>query len=146
MEIRKKTSASDDTTMLSKDDDSIELDSAISNVKPYDNDMRDRMIKYSTEMKFVKDRYITPVTVEFNLPLKSSDNTINIAPMHCNIFIVMRILDFSVKFITQDDKVFEHANDFSTENECKMNFLNTTEDFERFKTKNIFSYLSINAK
>ena len=40
--------------MLSKDDDSIESDSATLNVNPYDNDMRDRMIKYSTEVKFVK--------------------------------------------------------------------------------------------
>ena len=81
--------------------------------------MRDCTIKHATEVKFVKDRHTTPATVESSSPLKSNDNTINIAADHCNIFVDMKILDSLVKFITQDGKVFAHPTYFSTGNEQK---------------------------
>ena len=40
------------------------------------------MIKYATEIKFVKDSYTTPTIVEFISPFKSGNSTINIASIY----------------------------------------------------------------
>ena len=46
--------------------------------------------------------------VEFSSPLKSSNNTINIAYIHFKIFVAINILDSFLKRITQDGNIFEH--------------------------------------
>ena len=46
------------------------------------NGIRDCMIKHATEVEFIKYRYTTPVTVEFNSSQRSRDNAINIAAIH----------------------------------------------------------------
>ena len=97
------------------------------------------MIKYASEIKFVKYRHTTPVTVEFSSPLKSGNNTINITAIHCKIFAAMKILDSSLKLITQVGKTFEHPKYFPTGNEYKTCFTNTTKELDRYKSKNIFS-------
>ena len=51
-------------------------------MNPYTTYMRDRKIKHATEIKFVKDRYTTPMIVELSCPLKSGSNIINIASIH----------------------------------------------------------------
>ena len=48
------------------DDNSAESDVIIPTTNSCNNDTRDRMIKYVTEVKFVKDRYIAPATVDFS--------------------------------------------------------------------------------
>ena len=45
------------------------------------------MIKYASEIKFVKDRYTTPVTIEFSSLLKLGDNTINTTAIYCKISV-----------------------------------------------------------
>ena len=80
------------------------------------------MIKHATEIKYVKDRYTTPMIVEFSSPLKSRNNTINIASIYCNIFAAMKILDPSLKLITQVGKIYEHPKDFPTGNDYRMFF------------------------
>ena len=97
------------------------------------------MIKHATEIKFVKDRYTTPIIIEFSSPLNSGNNTINIASMHCKIFAAMKILDPSLKLITQAGKIYEDPKDIPTGNEHKTNFPNTTEELDRFKSKKTFS-------
>ena len=87
---------------------------------PYNNGMRDRMIKYASDIKFIKDRYIAPVTVELSSPLKSREDIIHITATHCKIFVAMKLLDSTVKLITQDDKVFEHPTYLYTDNEYKI--------------------------
>ena len=67
---------------------------------PYNIDMRDRMITHATLIKFVKDRYTTPMIVEFSSPLKSGNNTIKIVSIHCKIFAAIKILDSSLELIT----------------------------------------------
>ena len=94
----------------------------ITKPNPYNTDTRDRMIKDATEIKFVKDRYTTPMIVEFSSPLKSASNTINIASIHCKIFTAMKLLDSSLKIITQDGRIIEHPKTFPTGNEYKNIF------------------------
>ena len=86
--------------------------------------MRDRMIKHVTKIKFVKDRHTTPMIDEFSSPLKSGNNTMNIASIHYKIFATMKILNPSLKLITRAGKIYEHPKDFPTENEYK-NILQT---------------------
>ena len=66
--------------------------------------------------------YTTPMIVEFSSPLKSGNNTINIASIHCKIFAAMKILESSLKIIIQAGKIYEHPKDFPTGNEYKKCF------------------------
>ena len=92
--------------------------------------MRDRIIKHATEIKFVKDRYTTPMIIEFSSPLKTGNNTINIASIHCKIFAAMKLLESSLKIITQDERIIENPKNFPTGNEYKKHFPNTTEELD----------------
>ena len=126
-DINAMTTLNDDETMnpsedQPEDDSIIPTNDNLTKPNPYNSDMRDRMIKHATEIKFVKDRYITPIIVEFSSPLKSGNNTINIASIHCQIFTAMKLLDSSLKIITQDGRIIEHPKDFSTGNEYKKTF------------------------
>ena len=63
---------------LSKEDpanDTMNSDDTLPPTNPYNNDMRDRMIKHELKIKFIKTRYTTPADVEFSSPHKSRDNT-----------------------------------------------------------------------
>ena len=83
------------------DDDDVDFSTAsLAKLKPYNTDMRDRMIKHATKIKFVKDRYTTPMIAKLSSPLKSGNNTVNVASIHCKIFSVIKILDSSLKLIT----------------------------------------------
>ena len=81
--------------------------------------MRDRMIKHATEIKFAKDRYTTPMILEFSSPLKSGNNAINIVSIHCKIFAAMKLLDSSLKIITQDGRIIEHSKKSPPGNDYK---------------------------
>ena len=121
-----KTPTIEDQTMHPSEEhpDDNDADSrAESLTKPnmYNTDILDRMIKHETEIKFVKDRYTTPMIVEFSSQLKSGNNTINIAFIHCKIYAAMKILDQSLKIIIQAVKIYEHPKDFPTRNEYKKN-------------------------
>ena len=121
------------------DDHFIESDVTTPTANYFNNDMRDRMLKHAIEIKFVKDSYTTPVTVEFSSPPKSGDNTTNIDATYWKIFVAMKILEPSVKLTTQHGNAFEHSKYFPTGNEYNTYFPNTTEDLDRFKSTNIFS-------
>lgn len=60
------------------DDTNINSIDTSTSTNPYNNYLRDRMLQYASEIKYVKDRYTTPVTVELSSTLKSGDNTITI--------------------------------------------------------------------
>ena len=65
------------------DDDDVDFSTAsLAKLKPYNTDMRDRMIKHATKIKFVKDRYTTPIIVESSSPLELGNNAVNIASIH----------------------------------------------------------------
>ena len=64
------------------------------------------MIKHTTEVKCVKDRYTIPVTVEINSSQRSRDSTINVDDVHHKTFVATKMFDPSVKFITVA-KLFE---------------------------------------
>ena len=86
-------------------------------MNPYTTYMRDRKIKHATEIKFVKDRYTTPMIVELSCPLKSGSNIINIASIHCKIFAATRLLDSSPKTTAQDGRIIEYLKDFPNGND-----------------------------
>ena len=64
------------------------------------------MITHTTEVKCVKDRNTTPVTVEINSSQRSRDNIINVDDVHHKTLVATKMLDPSVKFITVT-KLFE---------------------------------------
>ena len=89
----------------------------LTKLNPYNTYIRDWIIKQATEIKFVKDRYTTPMIVELSCPLKSGSNIINIASIHCKIFAATRLLDSSPKTTAQDGRIIEHPKDFPTGND-----------------------------
>ena len=104
IENNANTPPNDDETMTPSDDHPREnsitsVHDNLTKPNPYNTDMRDRMIKHATEIRFVKDRYTTPMIVEFSSPLKSGSNTIIIVSIHCKIFTAMKLLDSSLKII-----------------------------------------------
>ena len=96
-DINAMTTLNDDETMtpseIQPEDETITpTNDNLPKPNPYNSDMRDIMIKHATEIKFVKDRYTTPIIVEFSSPQKSGNNTINIASILCQIFTAMKLL------------------------------------------------------
>ena len=68
--------------------------------------------------------------VEFSSPLKSGDDTINIATIHYKSFAAMIILDPSLKLITLSGKISEYPKYFPTVNKYNKHFPNTTETID----------------
>lgn len=64
--VEKAPENDDETIHLSdddSDDDSIKSVTTSTTNNPYNNDTKDLMIKHASDMKGVKDRYTTPVTI-----------------------------------------------------------------------------------
>ena len=70
-----------------------------------------RDVAHAVEVKYQNNRYTTPVNVEFGIT--ESDNTVNFASKHCKLFAAIKILDLSVKIITDDDTVIHHPQKHS---------------------------------
>ena len=71
----------------------------------------ERHITHAAEIKFINDRYITSVTVEFGS--SKSDNSVNFSVKHRKLFTVLTLLDPSLS-ITINDTTFNHPGEFST--------------------------------
>ena len=70
----------------------------------------ERRIAHATEIKFINNRYVTPVTVE--LGSSDSENSVNLPVKYRKLFLVLKILDPSLS-ITINDTTFNHPGEFS---------------------------------
>ena len=69
----------------------------------------ERHFAYAAEIKFIIDRYITPVTVEFGS--SESNNLVNIPVKHHKLFATLKILDPFIS-ITINDTAFNYPGEF----------------------------------
>ena len=69
----------------------------------------ERHIVHAAEIKFINDRYITPVTVEFGST--ESDISVNLPVNHRKLFAALKLLDPSLS-ITINDTTFNHPEKF----------------------------------
>ena len=69
----------------------------------------ERLIALASEVKFINNLYITPITVEFGS--SQSENSVNLPIKHRNIFIATKLLDPSVS-VTTKDKVITSPLEF----------------------------------
>ena len=65
---------------------------------------------YTVEIKFINDRYVTPVTIE--LGSSDSDNYVNLHVNHHKPFAALKLLDPSIS-ITINDTTINHPGVFS---------------------------------
>ena len=88
------------------------LNSDNSNVTPNQH-YHNRDVAHAAEVKYEKNRYITPINVEFGST--ESDSTVNIASKYRKLFTAIKVLDPSTKIITDDDTVIHHPKEFPWE-------------------------------
>ena len=69
----------------------------------------DRRIAHAAEIKFINDRYVTPVTVEFSSSV--SKKSVNLPVKHRKLFAALNILDPSLS-ITINNTTFNHPGEF----------------------------------
>ena len=72
-----------------------------------------RDVAHAEEVNYEKNRYITPINVEFGST--ESDSTVNIASKYRKLFTAIKVLDPSAKIITDDDTVIHHPKEFPWE-------------------------------
>ena len=68
----------------------------------------DRQIAHTADIKFINDRYVTPVTIEF--VSSYSDNFVNIPVKHHKLFVALKLLDPSLS-ITINDTIISHSRE-----------------------------------
>ena len=76
-------------------------------------------IAHATKIKFINDRYITPVTVEFGS--SESDNSENLPVNHRKLFTTLKLFDSSLS-ITINDIAFNHPGKFPMGTEYTEHF------------------------
>ena len=69
-----------------------------------------RDVAHAGALKYEKNRYVTPINVEFGST--ESDSTVNIAWKHRKLFAAIKLFDPSSKIITDDDTVIHHPKEF----------------------------------
>ena len=69
----------------------------------------DRKISHAAEVKFINDRYVTPVTVEFGS--SDSDSSVNLPVKHRKLFAALKLLDPSLS-ITINNITYNHPGEF----------------------------------
>ena len=69
----------------------------------------ERIIAHAAEVKFINNRYTTPITVEFGS--SESENSVNLPVKHRKIFLAIKLLDPSAS-ITIKDKVITNPKEF----------------------------------
>ena len=71
----------------------------------------DHQIAYAAEIKFINDRYVTPVTAKFGS--SDSDNSVNLPMKHRKLFATLKLLDPSIS-ITINDTTINHPGESPT--------------------------------
>ena len=79
----------------------------------------DRKITHTAKIKFINDRYVTPVTVEFGS--SDPDSSVNIPVKHRKLFAALKILDPFLS-ITINNTTFNHPGEFPMETSYTENF------------------------
>ena len=69
----------------------------------------ERIIAHAVEVKFINNRYTTPITVEFGS--SKSENSVNLPLKHRKIFLAIKLLDPSAS-LTIKDKVITNPKEF----------------------------------
>ena len=66
-------------------------------------DNRERLLNHAVNITYERDRYTTPITLEFRQ--KSDQTSITPAKLHRGLFAEMLMIDPTTKMITNDGKV-----------------------------------------
>ena len=77
---------------------------------PYNGaDTRERLLNNAINIKFERDRYTTPITIEFRQ--KQDKGSINPAKLHRDLFAEILLIDTTTKIISNNGTIFTHPKE-----------------------------------
>ena len=88
---------------------------------PYNGaDTRERLLNNAINIKFERDRYTTPITIEFRQ--KQDKGSINPAKLHRDLFAEMLLIDTTTKMISNNGTIFTHPKELPLGTEYASSF------------------------
>ena len=99
---------------------------------PYAADNRERLLNHAVNITYERDRYTTPITLEFRQ--KSDQTSITPAKLHRELFAEMLMIDPTTKMITNDGKVYTHPKELPIGTEYANAFTEATVNNKKFNT------------
>ena len=70
---------------------------------------REHILNHSVNITYERDRYTTPITIEFRQKSNQTSNTP--AKLHRELFAEMLMIEPTTKMITNDGKVYTHPKE-----------------------------------
>ena len=95
-----------------------------------------RMINNGVNITYGRDRYTTPITIEFYQ--KCDQHSIIFAKLHRDVYAKMLLVDPVTKIITNEGKVFIHPKEFPVGKEYTQSFTVATEANTKFDTVKVY--------
>ena len=100
---------------------------------PYnEEDKRERILNHAINIKFERNRYTTPIIIEFRQ--KKDHNTITPAKLHRDIFAETLIINSIVKKIKNDGKTYAHPKELPLEKDYANEFTAATVNNRKFNS------------
>ena len=95
-------------------------------------DTRERLLNNAVNIKFERDRYTTPITIEFR---QQKDNgSINPAKLHRALFAEMLLIDSTTKVISNNGMTFTNPKELPQGNEYSSTFTEATIHNQKFNS------------
>ena len=102
---------------------------------------RGRMINNGVNIMYGRDRYSTPITIEFHQ--KCDQHSIIFAKLHRDVYAKMLLVDPIIKMITNEGKVLIHPKELPVGKEYTQSFTVATEANTKFDTVKVYVCFNI---
>ena len=104
-------------------------------------DTRERLLNNVINIKFERDRYTTPITIEFR---QQKDNgSINPAKLHRDLFTEMLLIDTTAKMISNNGMTFTHPKELPLGNEYASTFTEATIHNQKFNSVKAYIFCNV---
>ena len=109
---------------------------------PYNKeDKREHILNQTINIKFERNRYTTPIAIEFRQ--KKDLNTITLAKLHRDIFTEILIIDSTAKMITNYGKTYAHPKELPLGKDYANEFTTSTVNNSKFNSVKAYVYCNI---
>ena len=100
---------------------------------PYNGaDTIERLLNNTINIKFERDRYTKPITIEFRQ--QQDKGSINLAKLHRDLFAEMLLIDTTAKMISKNGTIFTHPKELPLGNEYARSFTEETVHNQKFNS------------
>ena len=105
-------------------------------------DTRECLLNNAINIKFERDRYTTPITIEFRQ--QQDKKSIDPAKLHSDLFAEMMLINATTKMISNNGTIFTHPKELPLGNKYARSFTESTIYNQRFNS--VKAYLCYNIK